>query len=83
MEDLMKIIPSFSLLSKALAALTLGGFLFIAGAPSVQAAAWTDCNRRLNYTEMRYRQAVDHFGPYSHEARYWAHERHEAFIRCR
>ena len=34
-----------------------------------------------NYTEYRYHEAVERFGPYSGEARHWAHERHEAYER--
>lgn len=66
------------------AALALGGLLSFAGAPAAKAAnPWDDCNRRVAYTNMRYRQAVDHFGPSSRTARYWAHERHEALVHCR
>lgn len=64
-----------------LAALALAGFLLFAGAPAAKANSWDDCNRRVNYTEWRYREAVEHFGPYSREARHWAHERHEAYER--
>jgi len=76
--------PHFSSLfgQITLAALALGGILF-AGAPAAKANSWEACNRRMNYTEMRYRQAVEHFGPYSREARHWAHERHEAYEHCR
>lgn len=71
-----------SILSKTtLAALALAGFLFLAGAPTAKANDWDDCNRRVNYTEMHYREAVRHFGPYSREAQHWAHERHEAYER--
>ena len=66
----------------AFAALALSGILF-AGAPAAKADSWEQCNRRINYTEMRYREAVERFGPYSHEARHWAHERHEAYEHCR
>jgi hypothetical protein len=72
-----------SVLGKAtLAALALGGILF-AGAPAAKASSFPDCNRRVNYTEMRYRGAVERFGFHSREARYWAHERHEAYVHCR
>jgi hypothetical protein len=64
------------------AALALGGILF-AGAPAAKANSWEECHRRVNYTEMRYREAVERFGPYSREARHWAHERHEAYEHCR
>jgi hypothetical protein len=73
-----------SILSKAaLASLTLGGFLFFAGAPAAKANPWDDCNRRVAYTNMRYDQAVHRFGPYSPEARHWAFERHEAYVALR
>lgn len=70
----------------AVAALTLGGVLCFAGAPAARANSWEDCNRRVAYTNFRYDQAVGRFGPYSREARHWAHERHEAYehlARCR
>ena len=71
-----------SILGKAaLASLALGGFLLFAGAPAAKANAWDDCNRRVAYTNMRYQAAVEHFGPYSPEARHWAFERHEAYER--
>jgi hypothetical protein len=80
----MKITALPSILSKTtLAALALGGFLFLAGAPAAKAYDRDDCYRRINYTEWRYREAVAHFGPYSREARHWAHERHEAYEHCR
>jgi len=66
----------------AFATAVLGGFLLFAGAPGVKANAWEDCNRRTAYTDMRYRQAVAHHGPYSRQARHWAHERREAAERC-
>jgi hypothetical protein len=73
-----------SILSKtALASLALGGFLFFAGAPAAKANPWDDCNRRVAYTNMRYHEAVNRFGPYSSAARHWAFERHEAFLHCR
>jgi heme A synthase len=78
-------LPSFrlsSILAKTLATISLGGFLFLAGAPAAKATTWEDCHRRVNYTEWRYHRAVEHFGPYSHEARYWAHERAEAVRHC-
>jgi len=65
----------------ALATLALGGFFVLAGAPAAKADGWDDCNRRVSYTEWRYQEAVEHFGPYSSEARHWAHERHEAYER--
>ncbi len=69
-----------------LAALALGGFLFIAGAPAAKADTWRDCNRRVAFTNFRYHAAVEHFGPYSPAARHWAFERHVAYehlARCR
>jgi hypothetical protein len=73
-----------SILSKtALASLALGGFLFFAGAPAAKANPWDDCNRRAAYTNMRYHEAVNRFGPYSPAARHWAFERREAFLHCR
>jgi hypothetical protein len=69
----------------ALASLALGGLLF-AGAPAAKANPWQDCNRRVAYTNMRYQEAVRHFGLYSPAARHWAFERHEAYVnleRCR
>jgi hypothetical protein len=69
-----------------LAALALGGFLLFAGAPAAKANASDDCNRRIAYTNLRYQEAVEHFGPYSPAARHWAFERHEAYerlARCR
>ena len=65
----------------ALASVALGGFLLLAGAPAAKANDWDDCNRRVAYTERRYNEAVEHFGPYSSQARHWAHERHEAYER--
>lgn len=73
-----------SILGKtALAVLALAGFLLLVGAPAAKANSWDDCTRRVNYTEWRYREAVEHFGPYSHEARHWAHEHDEALRHCR
>lgn len=62
-----------------LATLALGGALFLAGAPAARAE---DCNHRVNYTEWRYHEAIEHFGPYSRQARHWAHERDEALRHC-
>lgn len=66
----------------ALASAVLGGFLLLGGAPGAKANAWDDCNRRAAYTEMRYRQALERYGPYSRQARHWAHEGSEATERC-
>lgn len=65
----------------AISTVALSGFLLLAGAPSAKANDWDDCNRRVAYDNWRYNQAVERFGPYSRDARYWAHERHEAFER--
>jgi hypothetical protein len=64
-----------------LATAALGGFLLFVGAPSAKANYWDDCNRRAAYADWRYHEAVVHFGFYSPEARYWRHERYEAFAR--
>jgi hypothetical protein len=70
-----------SILSKtALATAALGIFL-AAGAPAAKANDWDDCNRRISYTEMRYHEAAERYGPYSSQARHWAHERNEAYER--
>lgn len=72
-----------SVFAKAiLASAALGGFLLFAGAPGAQANGWDDCNRRAAYSQYRYNQAAERFGPYSSAARHWAHERQEAFERC-
>ena len=62
-----------------LATLVFGSFLVLAGAPAARADGWDDCNRRLSYTESRYHEAVERFGPYSKQARHWDHERNEAY----
>jgi len=79
----MKLLASnfTSLLGKTVLATAALGFLLAAGAPAAKANDWDDCNRRVNYTEYRYHEAVERFGPYSGEARHWAHERHEAYGR--
>ena len=72
-----------SFLSKAVfAAAALGGFLLFAAVRPAKANARDDCNRRVAYTDWRYHEAVEHFGPYSSAARHWAHEHHEALGRC-
>jgi hypothetical protein len=64
----------------ALAAAALGGFLFLAGAPSAQAHDWDDHRRAaIRYDDWRLREAIERHGFYSREANYWRHERHEAF----
>ena len=60
----------------------LGGSLLFAGAGPAEANALADCNRRVAYTDWRYHEAVEHFGPYSSAARHWAHEHHEALEHC-
>jgi len=74
---------SSTLNKTALAAVALGGFLIFAGAPAAKAHDREDCYGRVNYTEWRYHEAVEHFGRYSREARHWAHERHETYEHCR
>ena len=66
----------------ALASVVLGGFLLFAGAPDAKASGWDDCNRRVSYTQYRYNQAIERFGPYSSAARHWAQQRREAYARC-
>jgi len=66
----------------ALATAALGGFLLFAGAPGAKANEWDDCNRRAAYADLRYQEAVEHFGSHSRDARYWANERHEAYERA-
>jgi hypothetical protein len=69
-----------SVFGKAIfATAALGGFLLFAGAPAAKAA---DCDRGVAYSEFRYHRAVERFGPYSRDARYWAHERQIAFVRA-
>ncbi len=63
----------------ALAAAVLSGFLLFAGAPSVKANDWDDCNRRAAYSDWRLHESIEHFGYYSPQARYWRHEHHEAY----
>jgi hypothetical protein len=70
-----------SVLGKTALATAALGILLAAGAPAAKANDWDSCNRRLSYTEYRYNQAVERFGPYSGEARHWAHERREAYVR--
>lgn len=65
----------------AFAVAALSAFLLFAGAPTAKANDWDDCNRRLAYTDWRLHEAIEHFGYYSSEARYWRHERHEAYER--
>ena len=46
----------------------LGGFLLLAGAPGAKANDWDDCHRRVAYSELRYRAAVERCGPYCRDA---------------
>jgi hypothetical protein len=72
-----------SVLAKtAIATAALGGLLLLAGAPAAKANDQDDCTRRISYTEWRYREALEQFGPKSRDARHWAHERHEAYERA-
>ena len=72
-----------SVFGKALlASVALGGFLLFAGAPGAEANGRDDCTRRVSYTQYRYNQAAERYGPYSSAARHWAHERHEAYVKC-
>jgi len=79
----MKVLSSKlkSIIGKVVLGTAALGFFLIAGAPDANANDWDDCNRRAGYADWRYHEALEHFGPYSSEARYWAHERHEAFER--
>ncbi len=70
--------PKTWIKTTSLAAATLGGFLLFAGVAPAKADGWDNCNRRASYSEFRYREAVEHHGLYSREARHWAHERAEA-----
>ena len=70
-----------SIPAKTALAIAALGFLLAAGAPAAKANDWDDCNRRLSYTEWRYHEALERFGPYSSQARHWAHERREAYER--
>ena len=70
-----------ALRNTTLAALALSGFFLLAGTPA-RAADRDDCYRRVHYTQYRYREAVENHGPYSRQARHWAHERHEAREHC-
>jgi hypothetical protein len=64
-----------SFLGKMALATAALGFFLAAGAPAAKANDWDDCNRRVAYTEWRYHEAVERFGPYSRDARHWEHER--------
>ena len=77
----MKLLSSnfANVLGKTALATAALGFFLAAAAPAAKADGWDDCNRRISYTEWRYNEAVEHYGPYSSQARHWAHERHEAY----
>lgn len=70
-----------SILGKTALATAALGFFLAAGAPAANANDWDDCNRRVAFTEWRYHEAVERFGPNSRDARHWEHERHEAYER--
>ncbi|HUI52800.1 MAG TPA: hypothetical protein VLX60_13515 [Terriglobales bacterium] len=70
-----------SILGKTALATAALGILLAAGAPAAKANGWDDCNRRVSYTQMRYNEACERYGPYSSQARHWAHERQEAYAR--
>ena len=71
-----------SILGKTALATAALGFLLAAGAPAAKANDRDDCNRRIAYTQQRYRGAVERFGPRSSQAHRWAQERREA-LKCR
>ena len=79
----MKSIVRTMFVKTAVATVALGGFLLLAGAPGVQANDWDNCHRRVAYTDARYHQALERFGPYSRNARHWAYERRIALEHCR
>jgi hypothetical protein len=62
----------------ALAAVALGGFLFLAGAPNAQAREFRD-RPVARYDNFRVHEAVERHGYYSPQANYWRYERREAF----
>jgi hypothetical protein len=66
----------------ALAAVTLGGMLFLTGAPKAQGADRDDGDRRNSRTEYRLHENYDH-GYYSQPAREWRHERYQRQDRFR
>jgi hypothetical protein len=78
----MKLLSFSFLFGKSVLATVALGLFLAAGAPAAKANGWDDCNRRVSYSDLRYHQAVERFGPYSRDARYWAHERHVAYERC-
>ncbi len=70
-----------SLFGKTALATAALGFFLAAGAPAAKANDRDDCNRRVAISEMRYRESLERFGPYSSQARHWDHERREAYER--
>jgi len=74
-SNLASILRKTALVSAAL------GLLLAAGAPAARANDWDDSNHRIAYTQMRYNEACQRYGPYSSQARHWAHERTEAYER--
>jgi hypothetical protein len=66
----------------ALAAATLTGLLFFAGAPSAKAADRNRCEGRIAHTEYHLREAIEDHGYYSRQANHWRHERREAYEHC-
>jgi hypothetical protein len=65
------------------AGMLFGGLLFSAAAPTAHAAAWEDCDRRIDRANFQLREAVEDFGPGSSQANYWRHQLHEAYEDCR
>jgi hypothetical protein len=69
-----------SLLGKtALASAILGGFLLLVGTPGAKAQSWDDCNRRTTYSNFQLHEAIEHYGYFSPQARYWRRQQHEAY----
>ena len=64
-----------------LAAAALSGVVILAGAPAGKANDRDDSDRRVTYFNSRHNEGVEHYRPYSRDARYWGSERHEAFER--
>jgi hypothetical protein len=65
----------------ALAAAALGGFMFLGGVSSAQAApAYVYSRPAVRYDNYRAHEAVVRHGYYSPAANYWRYERHEAYV---
>jgi hypothetical protein len=66
--------------SMAFATAVFGGFLMFAGATNARADDDDGYRyeRQVQYTEWRAHEAAENFGYYSHEAKHWRHENHEA-----